>query len=285
LNILVILIASNEIGEKFFNESNLVETWKLIFNILLKGESADILDSVNDLMKAMLAHSHLKASFAKYITETSSLNAVVRTMKANPEHIPHLLHLISTILENSINIASILNLILESDLITLSLNMLAAQCPQPSDGPDGGFGLMYSCEFLEGIISTMESATSLDKKLSKSLEDNLHSALRFVSQALSDSLKQAEMPRARLSLVAMLELCEVAERLQVSITESQPRKEDLGLGYDLDFMLSLLEKMVYTNRKAEVLGDWRFFALPLGNLLSLDKEGAFKEKVGKVGVK
>jgi hypothetical protein len=50
---------------QFFNDTNVVETWKLVFNILAKGGTDEILTSTVDLLDIMILNERLKDALSR----------------------------------------------------------------------------------------------------------------------------------------------------------------------------------------------------------------------------
>ncbi|KAJ3350849.1 hypothetical protein HDU83_009377 [Entophlyctis luteolus] len=212
LQILLRLTVENPIGNSFFKEGNLRKIWQLVFGMLEKsGVSTANLVPVLDLLQEALAVERFGTSFKRFVC---------------------------VILGANVCISETVDGILSQDLIPVAFRHLASvvnQNPSASSEncetqPDGGDGLIYSCEFIREVLRLVDDQT-IPPETTRQLALQVGLSVRVLLRTVCDSLMDTSTAglTRRVTSDAMIDAVAVCDAV-ISCAGLRLRAENLNAG-------------------------------------------------------
>ncbi|KAJ3390282.1 hypothetical protein HDU84_007663 [Entophlyctis sp. JEL0112] len=239
LQILLRLTVENPIGNSFFKEGNLRKIWQLVFGMLEKsGVSTANLVPVLDLLQEALAVERFGTSFKSYVSNNEYIKQIIADLQLSSCCHPMLLRFVCVILGANVCISETVDGILSQDLIPVAFRHLASvvnQNPSASSEncetqPDGGDGLIYSCEFIREVLRLVDDQT-IPPETTRQLALQVGLSVRVLLRTVCDSLMDTSTAglTRRVTSDAMIDAVAVCDAV-ISCAGLRLRAENLNAG-------------------------------------------------------
>lgn len=168
LKILTVLVMDDSLGDKLFNEINITQTWKLIFNLMRNNESPNMMDTAVQLLEKLLVNSRFRVFLESDEQLEVCLRQVMDTFKTaiksmdgqKPGNLVRtsaivnpILRLFLTLLQNRINTALVMDTITECQLITNAFKWVKLIVANEEVDQQTIFGFEVVCSILRETVT------------------------------------------------------------------------------------------------------------------------------------
>lgn len=252
LHLLVCVIIDDPMGEKFFSDENMIEALKLSLNILVRGQSEVSQAAAIAFLDGSSNHQRLHATLTRYLSEKPCLRPIITKLSSSPTLHKNLFHFLAVLLEHRFCVEILSDIIIEMNLICLSMTSLKQTI---QDNPDGGTKLSYFCRFIHALVELIKDSSHPAHPLTKlSTELGLKTCqfAKSLSEMLPLSLISASSSMIETAVLTTTNTAIAAPLCDPPATSVAPAPQDsllptplavMDLLYTLDVLISCAETL------------------------------------------